>query len=316
MVGTTLGMTKDYNTSSVPQKAAVQLSLEFIEEGINALEVDSVDIIADFGSSQGINSIYAMKSIIDYLRKTNKIVNEPLVVHNDLPTNDWTSLFNLLIEDNSYNGVASGRSFYEKCLPNNSLSIGYSSSSLHWLSKKPCNISGHCRVDLIRNPKEYQIFKQQSYLDYSEFLKHRSCELVSGGVLIFTILCINHQRTTGLEDLQELLYKCAQLLPFTPQELTDFTFPGYCRSYDECLDENLFNQYSFQLIKSKFVSVPSPHFQQWKKEEITFDEFVHLTTSFVRSWSESIIEQALINNGRTQADISGILKQFWNLYEE
>jgi hypothetical protein len=140
MTGGTLGMSKAYNSSSVLQKTAVQLSVKFIREGINALDGISVDIIADFGSSQGSNSISAMKTIINYLRETKKIVKQPLVIHNDLPTNDWTSLFHLLNKDKSYNGVASGRSFYEQCLPSNSLSIGYSSSSLHWLSNKPCNI--------------------------------------------------------------------------------------------------------------------------------------------------------------------------------
>jgi hypothetical protein len=89
---------------------------------------------------QGSNSISAMKTIIEYFREIKKIVKQPLVIHNDLPTNDWTSLFQLVNKDNSYNGVAIGRSFYEQCLPNNSLSICYSSSSLHWLSNKPCNI--------------------------------------------------------------------------------------------------------------------------------------------------------------------------------
>jgi hypothetical protein len=73
-----------------------------------------------------------------------------------------------------------------------------------------------------------------------------------------------------LEDIQQLLYKCAQLLPLASQELIDFTLSVYCRSYEECIDENLFRKYSFELIKSELISFPSPFFKQWKEEEIAF----------------------------------------------
>ncbi|UJR24571.1 hypothetical protein I4U23_005946 [Adineta vaga] len=152
-------MSKTYNKNSIPQNVAIQSSFQVIKEAVDALDVFSVTIIADYGSSQGVNSIHAMKKIIDCLRKQKKSKIDPLVIHNDLPTNDWTSLHRLLNEDKTYHGVASGRSFYEQCLPTNSLSVGYSSTAIHWLSKKPCDISNHCRVDLIRNPNEYDAFR-------------------------------------------------------------------------------------------------------------------------------------------------------------
>jgi hypothetical protein len=78
-----------------------------------------------------------MKTIIDYLRETNKLTDNQqiLAVHNDLSTNDWKSLFEVLQEKNEYYGIASGKSFYEQCLPNNCLSIGYSSTSIQWPSR-------------------------------------------------------------------------------------------------------------------------------------------------------------------------------------
>ena len=79
-----------------------------------------------------------------YLEETKKLVTPPLVVHNDLPTNDWTKLFQLLSEDKSYQGVANGYSFYDQCLPSNSLSIGFTASSMHWLYKIPFHLKNHC----------------------------------------------------------------------------------------------------------------------------------------------------------------------------
>jgi hypothetical protein len=145
----TLVMSEGYNENSRPQLETVDSTIQYVHEAINVLDTQncfSPFIIADFGSAHGHNSMHVMKLIIQCLKETNKIENEKqvLVVHNDLPTNNWTTLFHLLNKDNSYHSVANGRSFYEPCLPPNFLSIGYSSTSLHWLSCKPCNISNHC----------------------------------------------------------------------------------------------------------------------------------------------------------------------------
>lgn len=197
MSGATLGMATNYNSNSHIQRTAVEISIPFIKQAVDTLDIPSIAsspfIIADFGSSQGLNSVYAMKTIIDYLYEKKNDMREPLIVHNDLPTNDWTTLFQLLIETNMYRGLASGRSFCEQCLPNNSLSIGYSSSALSWLSGKPCNISDHCYADLSRNLKEREAFKHYAYLDYCRFLENRSRELLFNGVLILSIFCC--QRT-------------------------------------------------------------------------------------------------------------------------
>ncbi|UJR24570.1 hypothetical protein I4U23_005945 [Adineta vaga] len=316
MTGATLGMSETYNKNSIPQKVALQSSFDFIEEGINALDVSNVSIIADYGSSQGANSIQAMRKIIDCLQKQKKSKIDPLVIHNDLPTNDWTSLHRLLNEDKTYHGVASGRSFYEQCLPTNSVAIGFCSTALHWLSKKPCNIPNNYSVDCLRNPKAYKLFQQQANIDYSNFLQHRSSELMSGGILILVMLCCNAEGKLGFQCNFDLLYKCAQLLPMTSNELDDFSIAVFFRSYEDCVDEKFCKQYSFELINSKSVLIPSPIYKQWEEKQITNDEFARLYTEFVRSWNESIVEQTLINNGRQQKEIPELLNRFWNSYEE
>ncbi|CAF1376022.1 unnamed protein product [Adineta ricciae] len=316
MASATLGMSKSYNSNSVLQNSASHFLLELIDEAIAALDVASVDIIADFGSSHGANSIHAMKTIIDYLRRENKLFKEPLVIHNDLPSNDWTALFRLLDQNNSYKGVVSGRSFYEQCLPESSVAISYSSTSLHWLSKKPANALNNYHVYFADNPDAYRAFQHQAALDYSQFLKHRSSELVSGGVLILSIPCVDSQGIIGIERILELLYTCAQLLPLTSAELHDYTNPVYCRSYEECVDENLFSQNGLQLIKFTTVSIESPLYRQWRKKEITFDEYTQSTTLFTQGFSESILEQTLQKHDRAVEDIPYLLKQFWNLFEQ
>jgi len=253
------GMAGCYNLNSRQQMRAVELSLPFIQQAIDVLDLSNVSatqplIIADFGSSHGLNSMYAMKAIIEYIEKSKKEKRSFLIVHNDLSTNDWTILFDLLNKDGSYYGLANGRSFYEQCLPSNSLSIGYSSTSIHWLSCKPCNISNHCVARWSTN-NEFDKFKHQAHLDYSRFLEHRSNELILGGVLILCIHCLNDKRLNGLEIAHQLLYKCAESLPLTEQELLDYTIPVYYRTYSECIDRDLFNKFSFKLLRSELCAV-------------------------------------------------------------
>lgn len=45
------------------------------------------------------------------------------------------------------------------------------------------------------------------------------------------------------------------------------------------------------------------------------DEFLRSLTLYVRSWSESILQNALILNYRSNDDIEKIQEQFWSTYE-
>ncbi|CAF0856886.1 unnamed protein product [Adineta steineri] len=318
-IGTTFTMSDNYNDNSHPQLVAVDSTIPYIREAINVFDIQSSStpvIIADFGSAHGSNSLYAMKMIIQCLREANKIANEKeiLVIHNDLPTNDWITLFNLLNKDDTYYSLANGRSFYESCLPPNSLSIGYSSTSLHWLSRKPCNISNHC-ASLFAQGNELRAFQEQAHLDWTHFLEYRSRELITGGILILLIPSIDDQGSNGFDIIREILYICAQSI-LTPQELLDYTLPIYARKYSECINDELFARYKFDVIKSEFSSVTIPFIKQWQDKQITLDEFVRLLTSYVRSWSESILKQALFENNKSEKDIEQTINQFWNLYDQ
>ncbi|CAF1484779.1 unnamed protein product [Adineta ricciae] len=99
-------------------------------------------------------------------------------------------------------------------------------------------------------------------------------------------------------------------------ELIEFTVPMLFRSYEDCVDENLFNQHSFQLIKSKMLTIKYPIYKQWKENEITLDKFARSTASFVRGWCEPMLEEILVNTGRIQNEIPDLLNRFWNLFEE
>ncbi|CAF1454861.1 unnamed protein product [Rotaria sp. Silwood1] len=227
-----------------------------------------------------------MKIIIQYLQQTNKLITSPLVVHNDLPTSDWTTLFQLLAKDNSYQGMANGRSFYQQCLPSNSLSIGFSCTSVNWLSKVPCTIANH-RFYIYAEEKEREAFKHQSKLDFDAFIENRSRELVPGGILILNISSADHE---GI--------------------LSDLTIPVYCRSLSECVDHVWLDRCSLQLIKAELGPVNLPFFEQLQKGQLTLDEFIKIMTKTIQCAFEGSVRQALEMNGRSKEEIDQLLMEF------
>jgi hypothetical protein len=256
-----------------------------------------------------------MKLIIDLIKEKYENEKSFLIIHNDLSTNDWNTLFNLLNkQEDIYFGCGNGKSFYNQCLPSNCLTIGYSSSSIHWLSKKPSNITNHC-ISIYAQGQELQAFQSQAKEDYQFFLKNRSLELIQGGILILLILSVNEQGLSLVEDIYNLLYKCAQMVPLNEDELRNYTIPVYLRSYEECCDMELFQKYSFQLIKSNIEKIDFQLDKQWKNGDMTREEFAQFHTDFIRSATEFVLKNALqSNHSRSNEDIQLLINRFWKIY--
>jgi hypothetical protein len=313
----TIGMAKIYNENSSSQLAIVDAMIPYIYLGIDQLDITSLSsplIIADFGSSHGKNSIYTMKTVIEYLQKTNKLFTQPLIIHNDLPTNDWTTLFQLIAKDNSYHGMANGHSFYEQCLPTNSLSLGFSTSAVNWLSKIPCKVSNN-RYFLFAEEQEREAFIHQAKLDWNSFIEHRSRELVPGGVLVINVASFDDESAERFSFFYDLHYSCAQSF-FNPKELSDFVIPVHYRSFSECVDHDLFERCSLKLIKAELVQVKMPILEQYKNGQLTLDQYIKAAAKVMQATFETSLRQALEINGRTNEEIDKLLTKFWILYEE
>ena len=88
--------------------------------------------IADYGASQGRNSLDPLSAAIDAIRSERGAGQEIVVVHTDLPDNDFATLFRTVAADNPSSywrpGVfpaAVGRSFYEQLLPTATVGLGW-----------------------------------------------------------------------------------------------------------------------------------------------------------------------------------------------
>src|ERR1700733_16315676 len=148
-----------YNRSSQVQAAGLSPAVPMLELAARTVALPPGSqpiVIADYGSSEGPNSLLPLGAAIAILRERIGPDRAVSVVHTDLPENDFSVLFKTLNTDpNSYLrrdhavfASAVGRSFYEQVLPANSVMLGWSSWAVQWLSRAPGVIPDQVQVAL------------------------------------------------------------------------------------------------------------------------------------------------------------------------
>jgi len=169
-------------------------------------------VIADYGSSQGKNSLAPMRAAIRCLR--SRVGNERavMVVHVDQYANDFNTLFDVLHNDSERYSVddpnvfpfAIGRSFYENVLPREQVDLGWSSYAAVWLRHIPALIPGHF-MPLACTGEVRAAFDLQAADDWRLFLSLRARELRTGGRLVVVLPGLSDEGVTGFEPL----FNCA-----------------------------------------------------------------------------------------------------------
>ncbi|KAI6692302.1 hypothetical protein NL676_020012 [Syzygium grande] len=168
--------------------------------------------IADLGCSCGPNTLLAVSDIIsimiDLCNATKHELPEFQVFLNDLPDNDFNTLFSnflptfqekLIEQMKSKYGVSTSSwffngvpgSFYGRLFARESLHFIHSSYSHHWLSKVPRGLEGNKgNIYIARSSPSSAIraYSEQFQRDFSTFLECRGQELVVGGRMVLTLL--------------------------------------------------------------------------------------------------------------------------------
>lgn len=198
-----------YNRHAQLPSDGAALAVPMLETAIRDVDIsgDGPIAIADYGSSQGKNSLVPIKAAITALRKRAGGERSISVFHVDQPSNDFNSLFEVLDADpgtyiandpNVY-PAAIGRSFYGRVLPPGSVNLGWSSYAAIWLSRVPEPISGHFVA--IRSNRSRPAFDRQAAQDWERFLTLRSGELRPGGRFIIVLPGVTDEGLVGLEPI-------------------------------------------------------------------------------------------------------------------
>jgi hypothetical protein len=240
-----------YNKHSHEQAKANTYALPLIVEAINRIDLGQIGSefrIADYGSAQGQNSLLPMKTAIAQIRtlaaESSGTAIPIDVTHTDLPTNDWSTLFQtVLFSPDSYLAgekdvfcFASGTSVYQQIFPANHIAFGYSAIVEHWLSRKPCNIPNE--IWSVRATGEVRnTWAAQAKADWHAFLQYRALEMQSSARLLIVGSGAEAKGNSGAEGLIDLANHILQQLvkdgALYPTEYEEIAISTYYRTAQE-----------------------------------------------------------------------------------
>jgi hypothetical protein len=201
-----------YTPSSRLQAAGLRPAIRIFEEAASLVPLPKAPqpiVIADYGAATAHNSLLPVCAAIDVLRKRTRPEHSVLVLHTDVPENDFTAMWRTLAEDpDSYLGrdaatfaSAIGRSFYGQIMPSGSVHLGWSSWAIQWLSTVPAPITDHILVAHTADAETRAAYARQAAHDWHEFIAFRGRELRRGGRLVVMTMAVHDDGEIGFRPL-------------------------------------------------------------------------------------------------------------------
>jgi hypothetical protein len=194
-----------YNRHSALQESAIHQVMPLWRSVVEKTPARSDSfVLADYASSQGKNSLPPINQALDQILQRSPTPASLEVIHTDLPSNDFSSLFAMLETDpDSYlrrdariSALAVGRSYFQTILPPGTVDLAWNSWSLQWMSKLPQPIKDGVFIDCSKDASTRQAFAFQLRADWETFLTCRSAELAVGGRL-FSMFVADRPDLTG-----------------------------------------------------------------------------------------------------------------------
>ena len=328
-----------YSEKTLGAKIAIDKTQNLIEKAIKKIPASNILKIADFGSADGGTSQQMWFNIINKIRN-NGDDRQIEILYTDLASNDFSVLFRTMQGmqgnlDFAYQKKFSnvfvhgcGTGFHEQLMTNNSLSLGFSATAMHYVSERPCLIKNHVHM-VGSNEDEKEKFKIQALNDWEIILQNRAKELISGGRFI----CINfgidqsgrYLGNTGGQNMFDNFTKHWKNLEergvITNEEFINATFTQHYRTVDEFRkpfdDPNSAISKSGLVLKScktMFTDCPFKVHYNNNKSSMSSREYAETLIPTMRSWSETVFKTAL--QKRNPDEINKIVDHFYNLYLE
>ena len=304
-----------YNRSSAVQAAGLAPAVPWLTEAGKLVPLGPPDvplIVADYGSSQGRNSLGPLGAAIGVLRERAGADRPISVVHTDLPGNDFSALFQTVAADpDSYlRGDANvfpyaiGRSFYESLFSPGSVTLGWSSWAAHWLSRVPEDVSDHIHHSRSALASVRTAYARQGVEDWQTFLALRGRELRPGAQLVIVLLGLDEDGDAGFEPgfdhLQAALTEFVAEGFVTPAEHARMTIPTVGRSRTDLLApfaaDGRFA--GLEMVQVDTFACPDPI---WEAFEASGDAKVLglRWAAFTRAWASPTLAAALNSTSAT-----------------
>ena len=328
-----------YSEKTIGAKIAIDATKKLM---INAIrEIPKIQILrmADFGSADGGTSQEMWFNLIKNIRKANDF-RQIEIIYTDLASNDFSTLFKnmqgmhgnpKISFQKKFSNIfvhGCGTGFHQQLMSNNSLSLGFSATAMHYVSEKPCQINNHVHM-VGANISERLQFEKQALKDWESILLSRSKELVKGGRFI----CLNFGidefgrylgNTGGHSMFNRFAYHWKSLLNseiINENEYKSATFPQHYRTISEFRkpfdDENSTVYKSGLRLKSCSTRLTKcPYKENYKKniKSMTKKDFAENLIPTMRSWSETVFRTAL--SKRKEEEIDKIINKFYDSYKK
>ncbi|XP_054810239.1 probable methyltransferase TCM_000336 [Prosopis cineraria] len=334
-----IGNTSYAKNSSLQKKASDKVKhiiIDTVEELYLATTPTSFGI-ADLGCSSGPNTLSIIKDIfvaIQGLIKSHKILQPPppasefRVYLNDLPTNDFNSIFKALpdfhrqlrIDDSHFPSIFMGAypgSFYGRLFPNTCLHFVHSSHCLHWLSRVPPGLydeqgrpvnKGSVYITESSPAMVAEAYYKQFQEDFSLFLRSRSEELVVGGRMVLIFLGrrgpehVDRGNSFFWEILTRSFANLASKGEVEEEKLDSYDVHFYAASREE-IEEQVRKEGSFEL-------------ERIEMSEIDRNEQVQGSYGSVVANTVRAIQESMISNHFGEAILDALFEEYAALVDE
>ncbi|GAB2183522.1 class I SAM-dependent methyltransferase [Roseibium sp. LAB1] len=314
---TTTGMSGRgfYNANSATQWTAIETILPLIEEAIATLPADGTGPIgiADYGCSEGRNSIAVMKQALPaLLARTERPIQ---TLHSDLPTNDFSELFRGLRPDGGsvfgsdrIYSAAIGGSMYDQLCPPQTLHLATTFNAIGFLSCRPVDrLPGYilpngpsaARANGYVAEEDRHAFAEQAKQDIARYLVVRAKELVPGGKLLVEVFGSKGPARTcdGLYDLlNDAVLDFVEAGDIGRDVYDRYYQPVYMRELKELTDPVTNEAYGaaglYSIDRTMEYEIAVPFVDRFKKDG-DLDRYASDYVNFFRAFTEAVLRAAL-----------------------
>jgi hypothetical protein len=279
-----------YTSHSQAQQAYGELGIRWLEEASAEVTPPTEPlpfVIADMGAAGGGNSLAPMRRAL----AARQGGGAALVVHTDIASNDFSSLFELVADSPAtYLGeagvfaLAEGRSFYKSLFPSDFLSLGWSSIAVHWLSHVPQPIRDHIFSSFAEGETR-DALRAQSAADWRNFLAARAVELRSSGRLVVVGGAALDDGSSGAEGLMNMADSALRELVEGGQlhrgEYARMTIPTWNRTTAEFIEP--FDSHNRLVLRRHAERTLADVYLASYREGGTLDGYVAAVAGFFRA---------------------------------
>jgi hypothetical protein len=327
-----------YSEHTTGAKLAIDAAIPLVLAALQRMDLAASATpfgIADYGAADGGTSIALHHTLLAALRaRTERAIT---LTYTDLPHNDFSALFRLLhglLPGRAALGLAdvpglftfaSGTSFHRQIFPDGTISLGFSATAMHWLSRLPAMLAEHVHA-VGAEGGDLAAFRAQAAADWETILLARAHELSVGGRLVFANFCTDanghYLGWTGGQNMHATFAKHWRGLrdagAITGEEMRRATFPQFYRTVAEFrapFDDpgSPVSRAGLRLEECFTRVTKCPYAERFAAGQ-PGAEFARTYVPTLRSWSETVFSSAL-DQGRPEAERQDIVDRFYAAYE-